>query len=451
MMLLMISGVSYADQVEVKIADYDVSINGNIIDNVHSEYPVINYKNITYFPMTYDYVGGTGLRLKYDADEGLRIALDDELAIFNQMFLNGNNVLGGSDFATLVNYPVFVNKREIDNMSEEYPLLNFRNITYFPMTWQFAVEDFGWQTQWSSGEGFQILIDKEVKEEPDYIGYYHLKEYDTGFYVNFSLFDEDDNDMAADGIAHIVIVDKYGNVVFEEERVIKEQYFEERGSVKKKYGVDILTMPNYIQLSDVLSSDSNAGTVYMQFETEAGTLFEWADIEIDFLPMTDVGENRLLAARENSTALGEWRQVNFMEDTMGDGIEGLMMYRSLVRIKDITRGEEAWDKLLGHDSLNKNAEPAANYEYIIAEIEYKLESAQGDNYLEVTEFDFVGYTSNYNKIDYKLLLYNEKGLSLHQGEDGTLYAMYLVNKNDLKPNVAYTIHGEPAAWFDLFE
>ena len=40
----------------------------------------------------------------------------------------------------------------IDNEKEEYPLINFRNITYFPMTWRFAYEELNFDIEWSEKE-----------------------------------------------------------------------------------------------------------------------------------------------------------------------------------------------------------------------------------------------------------------------------------------------------------
>ena len=58
--------------------------------------------------------------------------------------------------ASIVEGKVTVNGKEIDNASEEYPLLLFRNITYFPLTWHFAVEEFGWDYNYTAENGLII-------------------------------------------------------------------------------------------------------------------------------------------------------------------------------------------------------------------------------------------------------------------------------------------------------
>ena len=46
--------------------------------------------------------------------------------------------------------------KAIDNKKEEYPLLVFRDITYFPLTWRFAVDEFGWNYTFDSTKGLNI-------------------------------------------------------------------------------------------------------------------------------------------------------------------------------------------------------------------------------------------------------------------------------------------------------
>lgn len=159
-LVLALSSASFAaNSVKVKIPNYNVSVNNQAIDIEHSKYPVIEYKNITYFPMTFDYLEGIGLELNYSAEEGLVINKSQASGTLTQSFLGENNVLGSTHSASIANYPVKVNGALIDNSKEEYPVLMYQNITYFPMTWRFAVTEFGWTTAWSDAEGFGINVD----------------------------------------------------------------------------------------------------------------------------------------------------------------------------------------------------------------------------------------------------------------------------------------------------
>ena len=164
--ILFLSVSSFAENEEVVVAvpEFDVSVNGQIIDIEHSQYPVISYKNITYFPMTSDYLSGIGLGLKFTSAEGLKIDVKDEVGTFNQNFLGTSNILGSQHKAILAPFHIEVNGKVINNDAEEYPVLLYKNITYFPMTWRFAVEEFGWKTSWSEELGFGIKVGNTVTE-----------------------------------------------------------------------------------------------------------------------------------------------------------------------------------------------------------------------------------------------------------------------------------------------
>ena len=53
-------------------------------------------------------------------------------------------------------FAITVNGKSIDNSKEEYPLLVFRDVTYFPLTWRFAVDEFGWNYTFDGKTGLNI-------------------------------------------------------------------------------------------------------------------------------------------------------------------------------------------------------------------------------------------------------------------------------------------------------
>ncbi len=55
LVIMMVSHIAYAENVNAKIVDFDININGVYVDNLHSDYPLINFKGITYIPMTSDF------------------------------------------------------------------------------------------------------------------------------------------------------------------------------------------------------------------------------------------------------------------------------------------------------------------------------------------------------------------------------------------------------------
>ena len=60
------------------------------------------------------------------------------------------------DIAQLATGDITVNGKVIHNNQEEYPLLSYRNVTYFPLTWRFAANEFGWQYNFDNKKGLQI-------------------------------------------------------------------------------------------------------------------------------------------------------------------------------------------------------------------------------------------------------------------------------------------------------
>ena len=69
LMLLLINAVHAEDTVTVKIVEYNVEVNDVLILTEESQYPVLSYKNITYFPMTSDYLKGLGLSLSFSSND----------------------------------------------------------------------------------------------------------------------------------------------------------------------------------------------------------------------------------------------------------------------------------------------------------------------------------------------------------------------------------------------
>ena len=58
--------------------------------------------------------------------------------------------------AAYANMPKNAFKNIVLNGNEEYPLLLFRDVTYFPLTWRFAVQEFGWSYYFDMTNGLVI-------------------------------------------------------------------------------------------------------------------------------------------------------------------------------------------------------------------------------------------------------------------------------------------------------
>ncbi|WP_281888064.1 DUF5050 domain-containing protein [Paenibacillus sp. YYML68] len=141
-------------KVRVNLPSFEVKLNGNAVDNQHREYPLLVYKNITYFPMTWYDSRLLGLEASWSTSGGLNIrqsSVTSSYVSYNSGERNMSTYMAVVP-TTLIN----VNGKVIDNAKEEYPLFLFRDVTYFPLTWRFAREQFGWDYEWNPISGLRI-------------------------------------------------------------------------------------------------------------------------------------------------------------------------------------------------------------------------------------------------------------------------------------------------------
>ena len=98
-----------------------------------------------------------GLTINWNQNGGLEIQNTGTGMTEMKQDLSGNNDSNGTFTAVLPTYPIKVNGEIIDNSAEDYPLLNLRDITYFPMTWRFAHDAFNLKIDFSTGGGLSII------------------------------------------------------------------------------------------------------------------------------------------------------------------------------------------------------------------------------------------------------------------------------------------------------
>lgn len=147
-----LSGVS-AQEVSVSLPNFKITMNDVRIDNADRLYPIIVYRDITYVPMTYNDSRFLGLETKWEASSGLEVNKISEQKSYNP---NRGYASSYLESAILPNFRIRVNGKEINNQSETYPLLVFRDITYFPLTWRYMVDEFGWKSSFDNTEGLVI-------------------------------------------------------------------------------------------------------------------------------------------------------------------------------------------------------------------------------------------------------------------------------------------------------
>jgi hypothetical protein len=154
------SAAKLGSSVTVTVPTFDVTLNGHKVDNSYSKYPLLVYKNITYMPMTYHGARWMGLTTSWTESAGLGIAQDASALALEYNNYDTTTKNSSSYTATVASFNITVNGRKIDNTSEKYPLIVFRGVTYFPLTWAFCVNDFGWSYSYTAKTG--LVINSQV-------------------------------------------------------------------------------------------------------------------------------------------------------------------------------------------------------------------------------------------------------------------------------------------------
>lgn len=143
-------------EVSVTLPDFNVTFNGTKIENAYRQYPLIVYKGITYFPMTYYDTRFLGVETTWSRTEGLDIKQTGVTAAYrdNRSAAANKKTLT----ATVRAGDLQLNGKVIRSADQgQYPFLTFRDVTYFPLTWNYAVNEFGWSYQFDSKTGLSIV------------------------------------------------------------------------------------------------------------------------------------------------------------------------------------------------------------------------------------------------------------------------------------------------------
>ncbi len=172
--------------VPITIPTFPVILDGYTLCNEYSQYPPIMYKDITYLPMTYGLARFMGLSTAYDSANKIF-----DIGINYNKIMEPFNISKGYDYynaeplslkATIPNYTIRINgsKTIRDNHLLEYPILNYKDITYFPLTWEYAVDDFHWRYRFSSDEGLIISCTTDGPAVPQNIQSYVSVHFNNG-------------------------------------------------------------------------------------------------------------------------------------------------------------------------------------------------------------------------------------------------------------------------------
>ncbi|MCL2708675.1 MAG: hypothetical protein FWF03_06120, partial [Defluviitaleaceae bacterium] len=147
-------------EVAVSVPVFDVKLNGIEYGGGRELYPLLVYRDITYFPMTYHLSNLLNLNTSWTEEDGLNVAAGNPGVpkVFAPGEINENGDAGRLT-AKIAGSRITVNGKTIDNSAEPFPILFFRDITYFPLTWRFAFDEFGWSYLFDEETGLTIWAD----------------------------------------------------------------------------------------------------------------------------------------------------------------------------------------------------------------------------------------------------------------------------------------------------
>lgn len=159
---------SFAMEVKANLPTFDVAFNGVEIENENRQFPLLVYNDITYVPMTYYDSRYLGLVSNWNSETNtLSIKKTNITCAYRDYEWEWKN---SSKYQVKVcDFNIIVNGKKVNNSKEEYPLLTFRDVTYFPLTWHFAVDEFGWEYSFDEENGLVINSDNvhaEIVELP---------------------------------------------------------------------------------------------------------------------------------------------------------------------------------------------------------------------------------------------------------------------------------------------
>lgn len=178
------------NSVSITIPSFKVTVNDKTVNSTEMKYPMIVYKDITYFPLTWEWCNELGLASSFTNEDGLYIANYISKSQEDILHEGSYQAAGSKHIAMIPTYPVYINGQQIDNNKEKYPLLNFRDITYFPLTWRYVVEEFGWEQSWSETSGFKLSTHGNLKEHPPGTHYDVISSYVVENYRDYAIIEK---------------------------------------------------------------------------------------------------------------------------------------------------------------------------------------------------------------------------------------------------------------------
>lgn len=146
-----------AQKVNVNVSDNRITLNGDMVFNKLIKYPMFEYKNVTYYPLTSDNCRMLGISLQWSDITGLR--LDKSMSSVDLIPQPYNLQMANTDrlvAAEIADFNIEINGKSIDNTKLDYPVLFKDNIAYLPLTWEMVANEFGGSIMWNEEYGLSV-------------------------------------------------------------------------------------------------------------------------------------------------------------------------------------------------------------------------------------------------------------------------------------------------------
>ncbi len=188
-----------AESIEVSVPECQIEVDEQKLENRLLEYPFLEYKNILYFPLSYNMCSLVGLETHF-AKKGYSMNSPYLFYVgkgIKSMETDKENLLGINVYvkwvykADIVEYDVYIQHEKYKN--DTYPILNFRGVTYIPLIWDVAVTFLDWEYSFD-GTICEINTEKAVRPKINYLAFWNTSPhrgiscdyvYGKNFYIQY--------------------------------------------------------------------------------------------------------------------------------------------------------------------------------------------------------------------------------------------------------------------------
>ncbi|MGF7029334.1 hypothetical protein J2T17_000239 [Paenibacillus mucilaginosus] len=145
---------------------FPVTLNGVELDSAYSKYPFLYMNSITYMPLTWNHLQSLNIKSHWSEEEGLMIMPNGDYPPPIQEGPPEQDLSDKRNAAAFsvkrLNQRLWINGTVIDNETEPYPFLTFRDVVYMPLTWRYVHELLHLEIRWDADNGLTLVGGQNV-------------------------------------------------------------------------------------------------------------------------------------------------------------------------------------------------------------------------------------------------------------------------------------------------